>query len=388
MKIRSTRGARAAAALLAAGGLFAAAAAWAAPEAWPGAARPVVAQTADLESLRLPPGFTIQTFAEGLENVRFMAVGPEGDLYASLINRGRIIRLPDRDGDGQADRRVTWAEGLNRPHGLAFRDGWLYVGETNRVTRIADADSDGVGDQREALADLPTEGGGHSTRTVDFGPDGMLYVSIGSSCNVCIEADPRRAAIVQYSSEGTDERVYARGLRNAVGITFHPISGELWAANNGRDLLGDDYPPEAISIVRDGDDFGWPRCINGAEPDPQFGGPGACDGVVRPTLEIQAHSAPLGLTFYTADRFPQEYQGDLFIAYHGSWNRSEPTGFKLVRVRMQDGRPTGEVEDFATGWLQGREHWGRPVAPIVGADGSLYLSDDKAGRIYRISYTG
>ena len=370
------------------GVLVAAGAAWWQPRLVPRVVRSALAQSAEERSLRLPPGFTIETFADGLEGVRFMTVGPEGDLYATLMRQGRIVRLPDRDGDGRADGVVGVADGLNRPHGLAFRDHWLYVGETNRVTRIADADGDGAAELREPLAELPTEGGGHATRTVGWGPDGMLYVSIGSSCNVCQEADPRRAAIMQYAPDGANGRIYARGLRNAVGFVFHPTTGELWATNNGRDQLGDDYPPETVNLVRDGDDFGWPRCINGAQPDPEFGGPGACDGVARPAVEMQAHSAPLGLAFYTGDRFPEEYRGDLFVAFHGSWNRSEPTGYKLVRIRMQDGRPTGEVQDFAVGWLDERPAWGRPVDVHVGADGSLYLSDDKTGQIYRISYVG
>ena len=192
---------------------------------------------------------------------------------------------------------------------------------------------------------------------------------------------------MQFAPDGSAGRIYARGLRNAVGFVFHP-TGELWATNNGRDQLGDDYPPETVNLVRDGDDFGWPRCINGTDPDPQFGFPGACEGVARPAAELQAHSAPLGLTFYTASQFPAHYRGDLLVAFHGSWNRSEPTGYKLVRVRMRDGRPTGEVEDFVTGWLDEVPAWGRPVDVRVGSDGSLYLSDDKTGQIYRISYTG
>jgi glucose/arabinose dehydrogenase len=338
------------------------------------------------QSLRLPPGFRINLFASGLPGVRFMTVGPEGDLYASLMREGRVVRLPDRDGDGASDETITVAEGLNRPHGLAFNGGYLYVGETDNITRVADTDGDSRADLVERLADLPT-GGGHVTRTVDFGADGMLYVSIGSSCNVCNEADERRATIMQFTPDGSAGRIYARGLRNAVGFVFHPTGG-LWATNNGRDQLGDDYPPETVSLVRDGDHFGWPRCINGTDPDPQFGFPGACEGVARPAVELQAHSAPLGLTFYTASQFPADYRGDLLVAFHGSWNRSEPTGYKLVRIRMRDGRPTGEVEDFVTGWLDEVPAWGRPVDVRVGSDGSLYLSDDKTGQIYRISYTG
>jgi glucose/arabinose dehydrogenase len=348
--------------------------------------RSAAAQADREQSLQLPPGFRIQAFARELTGVRFMTLGPDGELYATLMRRGEIVRVPDRNGDGQADGAEVVADGLNAPHGIVFRDGALYVGETNRVTRLTDADGDGVFEGREPLADLPT-GGGHSTRTLGFGPDGMLYVSVGSSCNVCNEADERRAAILQIAPDGSGARVYARGLRNAVGFVFHPTTGELWATNNGRDQLGDDYPPETVNVVRDGDDFGWPRCVNGAQPDPQFGSPGACEGVARPAVEMQAHSAPLGLRFYEGTQFPPEYQGSLFVAFHGSWNRSVPTGYKVVRVPVQDGRPAGPVEDFVTGWQQGTSRaWGRPVDVVVASDGSLFISDDGANQIYRVWY--
>jgi glucose/arabinose dehydrogenase len=220
-----------------------------------------------------------------------------------------------------------------------------------------------------------------------FSPDGStLFVSIGSSCNVCEEDDPRRAAIVRYNPDGSGEQVFARGLRNAVGIVFRPGTDELWATNNGRDMLGDDQPPETVNLVHQGDDFGWPRCHAGRIVDPDFGGPDACQGVTPPMVEMQAHSAPLGLAFYTGDQFPQEYQGDLFVAFHGSWNRTVPTGYKVVRIPFDDGQP-GPVQDFAVGWLDGDAAWGRPADLAVSPDGSLYVSDDEGGIIYRIFYT-
>jgi glucose/arabinose dehydrogenase len=237
------------------------------------------------------------------------------------------------------------------------------------------------------IDDLPS--GGHNTRTVLFSPDWRwLYVSIGSSCNVCIEEDPRRAAIMRYTPDGGDEIIFAKGLRNAVGITFRPETGELWATNNGRDWLGDNEPPETVYHVQQGDDAGWPRCHAGRIVDPDFGESGACRGVSAPEIEMQAHSAPLGLTFYTGQQFPEAYRGDLFIAFHGSWNRTVPTGYKVVRVPMQGGTP-GAVEDLAVGWLRDDgSQWGRPVDLVTGSDGSLYVSDDGEGRIYRIYYTG
>lgn len=335
--------------------------------------------------IALPPGFAIGVFASGLNGPRMMAVGPEGDLYVAERGAGRVVRLPDRDGDGRADNIEIVADALSAPSSLAFfRDGSLYVGETTRVLRLSDPDEQGIYHDRRVIVDgLPS--GGHNTRTVLFSPDwSALFVSVGSSCNVCEEEDPRRAAIVRYDLDGSGESIYASGLRNAVGITMRPGTDELWATNNGRDFLGDDLPPETIYLVQGGEDFGWPRCHSGRIADPDLGGQGACQGVTPPMVEMQAHSAPLGLTFYTGEQFPDEYQGDLFVAFHGSWNRREPTGYKVVRIPMQGGNP-GAVQDFASGWLTDEgQVWGRPVDVLTGTDGSLYVSDDSGGVIYRI----
>jgi glucose/arabinose dehydrogenase len=318
-----------------------------------------------------------------------MTVGPDNLIYVAERGAGRIIRLPDEDQDGVADRLEVAADGLNQPSSIDFyRDGSLIVGETERILRLRDPGGDGTFEEQEILIDgLP--GGGHTTRTVLFSPDwAHLFVSVGSSCNVCLEEDERRATIMRYGPEGSEGEVYAEGLRNAVGITFRPGTDELWATNNGRDWLGDDQPPETVYVVDEGDDAGWPRCHSGRIVDPDYGQPGACEGVDDPVIEMQAHSAPLGLTFYTGERFPAEYRGDLFIAFHGSWNRTAPTGYKVVRVPMADGEP-GSVEDFAAGWLrEDGSRWGRPVDVLTGPDGSLLISDDAEGFIYRIFYTG
>ena len=337
--------------------------------------------------IALPPGFAISIFAQGLDNPRMMALGPDGQLYVAERGAGRVTRLPDLDGDGLADQIQVVAEKLQAPSSLAFyRDGSLYVAETTRILRFSEPDQQGVFQLKEIVVDgLPS--GHHSTRTVLFSPDyAHLFVSIGSSCNVCIEEDERRATIMRYNPDGSGEQVYARGLRNAVGIAFRPGTQELWATNNGRDLMGDDLPPETIYLVQEGGDYGWPRCHAGRIVDPEFGGANACNGVLAPVVEMQAHSAPLGLGFYTGDQFPADYQGDLFVAFHGSWNRSVPVGYKVVRIAMDGGTP-GPVQDFAVGWLsEGGSSWGRPVDIITGLDGSLFVSDDAGGKIYRIFY--
>ena len=341
------------------------------------------------ETVNLPPGFGISVFAQDLRDPRMMTLGPDGQLYVAERGAGRIVCLPDRDGDGVTDGVEVVAEGLSAPSSIAFyQDGSLYVGETTRILRLSEPDDKGVFQKRGVIIDgLPS--GSHSTRTVLFSPDwSWLLVSVGSSCNVCIEEDERRAAIVRYNPDGSGQEIYARGLRNAVGITFRPSTDELWATNNGRDWLGDDLPPETVHLVRQGDDFGWPRCHAGRIVDPDFGKPGACEGVAAPVVEMQAHSAPLGVTFYVGQQFPEEYRGDLFVAFHGSWNRSVPTGYKVVRIPMQNGEP-GPVYDFATGWLrQDGTRWGRPVDVLTGPDGSLFASDDEGGVIYRIFYVG
>lgn len=340
-------------------------------------------------TLTVPGGFHVAVFAAGLPAARLLAWSPEGDLVVTqtLGDDGKVVILPDRNRDGAADRAVVFAAGLRRPHGLAFHAGYLYVAEEASVIRFAwRGGQPAAGAPEVVVRDLPA-GAGHSTRTLGFGPDGKMYVSIGSSCNVCAEQDQRRATIMQYNADGSGGRVYAKGLRNAVGFTWRPGADELWATNNGRDNLGDNSPPETVNLVRDGADFGWPYCHNGHIPDPQYARLGSCDKVTKPAVEMQAHSAPLGLAFYDGAAFPADYRGDLLVAFHGSWNRSVPTGYKVVRVRFQDGRPTGQVEDFVTGWLQPDGHaWGRPVAPLVAPDGSVYLTDDTLGVIYRITY--
>ena len=332
----------------------------------------------------LPAALTIDLFAEGLGRPRFMAQADDGSLYVTDLD-GRVLKLTDRDGDGVSGATTVVLDGLDRPHGITLFDGALWVAETGRVSRV-----DGFGGNEMAqtvttiLDDIPP-GGRHSSRTIRFGPDGKLYLSIGSSCDVCIEDNDRRATITRYAPDGSGRELVARGLRNAVGMAFQPVTGELWATNNSRDGLGDDTPPETLNRVADGADFGWPRCHAGDIPDPEFGGANACAGVTPPAVRMQAHSAPLGLAFNQSDALGAAYRDGAFVAFHGSWNRSVPTGYKVVFLPFRDGQPTGEVLDFAFGWLTASgAAWGRPVDVLVAPDGSLFVTDDAGGRLYRI----
>ena len=341
------------------------------------------------EQLSMPPGFAVTVYASGLQGPRGLTIGPDGYLYVAERGANRVLRLPDRNADGRTDALEVAADELSAPSSLAFfQDGSLYVGETTRVQRLSQPDAAGIFQLREVIiSGLPE--GGHSTRTVLFSPDWRyLFVSVGSSCNVCIEDDPRRAAIIRYNPDGSGEQIYARGLRNAVGITFRPGTPELWATNNGRDALGDDLPPETVYNVVEGGNYGWPFCHAGRIVDPTYGDPQSCVDVGDPAVEMQAHSAPLGLTFYNGELFPEEYRGDLFVAFHGSWNRTAPTGYKVVHIPIENGA-AGPARDFVTGWLRADgSRWGRPVDLAVAPDGALLLSDDMAGMIYRIIYLG
>jgi glucose/arabinose dehydrogenase len=329
-------------------------------------------------TLYLPPGFSINMFGQGLNGVRFLALGSGGAVYATLSRSGMIVRLTDVDGDGISDSVVTVLSRLNNPSGMAFRGDTLYFAEQNAVKRL-----DPGATTPMLLADLPS-GPGHDTRTIAFGPDNLMYIAVGSSCNICNDAPPR-AAVTRYNLDGSGAHTFATGLRNSVGLAFNPATGDLWANNNDRDNLGNDVPPERLNILQDGKWYGWPQCYLPGKPNPEYSG-ADCSGVEPPALMVQAHSAPLGLAFYTATMFPAEYHGDAFMTYHGSWNRDVPTGAKVVRVRVQNGRPVS-TEDFVTGWqLPDGRRWGRPVAVIVGADGALLVSDDYAGRIWRVTF--
>ena len=347
----------------------------------------------DLAQLQTPPGFHISVFADQVDGARMMIFTPAGVLLVSQSGEGKVVALPDPKHTGKAAPPVTVLTGLNEPHGLAFHEGKLYVAENDKI-RSYDWDEASLrASNPKALADLPT-GGGHSTRTVLF-HDGKMYVSAGSSCNVCIEKDARRATVMEFNPDGSGQKIFAKGLRNAVGLAVNPKTDTLWVTVNGRDWLGDDLPPETIyDLGKDGGDAGWPYCYGDRVPDSNFTKPGdnRCQSVLQPKVQMQAHSAPLGLAFYEGTEFPAEYRKNIFVAFHGSWNRSIPTGYKIVRVKLDDkGQPQGGAEDFITGWLAPGEkqkgRWmGRPVGILFG-DGGMYLSDDAAGVIYRVTWT-
>ena len=340
---------------------------------------------ADANDIKLPKNFNINTYAEKLKGPRFMALSPDSVVFVTEIRSGQVIALPDLDNNGITDKYLIKAKYLRNPHGIAFYKEWLYVGEANQIVRYKYSGyKNDLGKKEIVIPNLPR--GGHSTKTILFGEDSKLYLSIGSSCNVCIEKDKRRATIMQFNPDGSGGRIYAQGLKNSVGLALYPNTNQIWASNNGRDWLGDNLPPEEINIIKEGKHFGWPKCYGDNIPDPDYGNKSFCKNTEPPVFEMQAHSAPLGLTFYTGSQFPKEFHGDLFVAFHGSWNRSVPTGYKVVRIKIKDNKPVS-IEDFASGWLKGTTRTARPVGVLVNKDGSLLVSDDSGGKIFRISYS-
>jgi len=369
------------------------------------------------QRITLPEGFAIRIYSQNLSgNPRFMAIGPDGHLYTSLINAGQVVRLPDRNNDGIADGVEVIASGLNAPHGVEFFEGSLYIACTDRVVRLGGPDSNGnFGTVITVVPNLPV--GGHSSRTVHFGPDGKMYVSVGSSCNYCNETDPRRAAILRYNPDGTipadnpfsndadlnRRPVYAYGLRNSVDFLWTP-TGELWADHNGSDGLGDNVPPEEIVIpVQAGASHGWPYCytptlgVNTVDEvrDTRIDLPAGftCPQAVPARFTAPAHSAPLGMTLGSGGNFPADYAASLYVAFHGSWNTTAASirDCKVERVILVDGQPVGS-QAFATGWRAPGETcgaaatYGRPADVIFSPKGEMFISDDKGNRIYRVIY--
>ena len=347
---------------------------------------PVGTRPFRIEELRTQPGYEVSIYARNLRTPRFMAFGPNGVLYVAARGGNSIVAV------SKADKTIEVLRGINQPDSLVFNGTDLFIGLADGVVRLRNAVTEDlmIRTQPERLIFLPAVGG-HSSRTVTIGADGKLYVSMGSTCNLCNETDPRRAAITRYEADGSGQTLFARGLRNSVGMAWHPVTGQLWATENGGDGLGDDQPPEEINIVRQNVDYGWPDCI-GKQRTVAWGPaarPARCPDTEAPELEIQAHSAPLGLSFYTGTQFPVAVLNNAFAAFHGSWNRNTPTGYKVVRILAGTGKAEG-LEDFLWGFLDlnTRTTSGRPVHAEAGPDGSLYVSDDATGNIYRVKYVG
>ncbi len=357
-------------------------------------ASPALAQEIPLDRLNLPDGFRIEVFASGVENARQMALSPDGTLFVGTRQAGNVYAVLDENKDHVADKVVTVASGLNMPSGVAFRDGALYVAEVNRVLRY-----DGIESRLDSPPEpvvlndqLPTERA-HGWKYIGFGPDGKLYVPVGAPCNICDRTgeDPRFGTILRMDPDGSGEEIFARGIRNSVGFDWQPGTGELWFTNNGRDRLGDESPPDTLHHAPEaGLNFGYPFCHGGDLQDPEFSDR-SCREFRPPAQKLGPHVASIGMTFYTGSMFPAEYRNQIFIAEHGSWNRTPEaghTGFRLTVVKIDGDRTVG-YETVADGWLgSDNESWGRPVDVLVMPDGSLMVSDDTAHVFYRISYAG
>ncbi|MCG2584325.1 sorbosone dehydrogenase family protein [Massilia sp. TS11] len=340
-----------------------------------------------LNQIQLPPGFKIELLAR-VPNARAMALGKNNVLYIGSMGEGKVYGL-ELDAQYRAGTLHVLASGLNMPVGVAYRDGNLYVSAVERLLRLDVIDTQLKNPPKPTVirADLPKEKH-HGWRFIRFGPDGLLYVPVGAPCNIC-EPDPDKYAnILRMRADGSNTEVVARGVRNTVGFDWDPANNELWFTDNGRDMLGDDLPPDELNrLSKPGQHFGYPYCHAGTIADPDFGAKRSCKEFVPPVQTLGAHVAALGMRFYTGNQFPAEYKGQVFIAEHGSWNRSKKVGYRISLVKLNDGKAVSYTP-FATGWLQGEAPWGRPADVQMLPDGSLLVADDFAGAIYRISYSG
>jgi glucose/arabinose dehydrogenase len=354
------------------------------------AASNALAQPLPLERIQLPKGFAIDLVAR-VPGAREMTFGDRGTLFVGSVGGNVYAIAFDAAPQSRGPAAVrTIASGLRQPVGVAFRDGALYVSAVSTILRFDDI---------ERRLDHPPRGvvvsdrfpgeTHHGWKFISFGPDGKLYVPVGAPCNVCEEDRDRYATIMRMNADGSNLETYARGIRNSVGFDWDPRTRELWFTNNGRDMMGDDVPPDTLHhAAAPGKDFGFPYCHAGRIPDPRFGSEKPCSAFAPPAQELGPHVASLGMRFYTGSQFPPAYRNQIFIAEHGSWNRSRKIGYRVTLVRLDENRKTVAYEPFAEGWLQGERAWGRPADVVVAPDGSLLISDDAAGAIYRVRYTG
>ena len=344
-----------------------------------------------LDLLELPPGFHIDTYVEDLDGARSMALGEDGTLFVGTRTENTLYAVKDTDGDFKADQVIVLDTTLNVPNGVAVKDGALYVAEVNRLLRFPDIEQhlDKLPEPEVIYDDYPDEFH-HGWKYIAFGPDGKLYVPVGAPCNICESEDPIFASITRMNPDGSEREIYAHGVRNTVGFTWHPETGELWFTDNGRDMMGDDIPPCELNRVGEaGQHFGYPYCHGDTIKDTEFGEKHPCSDFVSPVQELGAHVAPLALKFYRGKMFPEKYKDYAFIAEHGSWNRSSKVGYRISLVQLQDNKAVS-YETFIDGWLNDatQEQFGRPVDILFLEDGSMLISDDFGDAIYRVTYEG
>ncbi len=348
-----------------------------------------------IEKIKLPEGFSVSVYAADVDNARSMVLSPEGTLFVGTRSANYVYAIRDNDGDQRADKVYTilapgkLPDGSDvwMPNGVALRDGDLYVATVNQILRFDDIESHLENPPTPVIvtADYPARGH-HGWKYIAFGPDGRLYVPVGAPCNVCDEDDEVFASITRINPDGTGREIVAHGVRNTVGFDWHPETGELWFTDNGRDLLGDEEPGDELNrISQAGQHFGFPHVHEGTILDPEFGKGMNTSDYVAPAAVLGPHVAALGMRFYTGTMFPESYRNQIFIAEHGSWNRRQKSGYRVMLVRL-DGNRVVSYEPFAEGWLSGQQNWGRPADVLVMPDGALLVSDDQAGAIYRIAY--
>jgi glucose/arabinose dehydrogenase len=340
-----------------------------------------------LDKIKLPPGFSISVYAE-VDGARSMVMSPSGTLFVGTQGPGKVYAVKDTDGDHKADKKWIIATGLNNPNGVAIKNGALYVAEISKVTKFSDIEKNLANpDKGAVIYDKFPKDWPHGWKYIAFGPDGKLYVPVGAPFNIGMPTE-QYASLFIMNDDGTGIEKFASGIRNTVGFTWHPTTHELWFTDNGRDMMGDDIPCDELNTAaKAGMNFGYPYYHCGTIKDPEFGGEHTASEFIPPAINLGPHVAALGLKFYTADMFPARYRNQIFIAEHGSWNRTKKSGYRVSLVTMKNGKAVG-YDPFATGWLDNstQKSWGRPVDVLVLADGSMLVSDDQAGVIYRITY--
>lgn len=345
-----------------------------------------------MKQLKLPQGFKVNVFAKGLTHPRMMALAPDGTVYVTDPKKDQVIALIDKNQDGTAEENKVVFDNLKNVHGITINNGKIYLCAP-RILWAADMNQDGTFSKpSELLTDLP-EGGRHENRTLAFGLDGLLYISIGSSCNACKENNPEHAAIIRINADGSGRKIYASGLRNTIGFGWHPETHDMWGMDNGSDWRGNDSPPEELNKLQEGGNYGWPYCYGKAEADPDMENPDNttkqdyCKKTIGMVMGYTPHTAPIAMVFYTGSMFPQDYKNDAFSAMHGSWNKKPPAGYEVIRIHFENGNPV-KFEPFLKGFLinNGKSQFGRPAGLCVAKDGSLLVSDDNNGVIYRVSY--